>query len=320
MKEGFEARGIIKMDAAEFIAMPNHPAQRDTEYRAMAARRGHLKAPSVLHQSVAVAEMPDGRRYKLDGHTRAFLWENGFLPVPTELLQATVFYCHTTEALLRLYGAFDNAGAAKGPRDQVQSAYRLVGIRPLSPIFKTGGGIKSTLAHAEGFAHGTGEPVKSLDVVEAVDRWRAEIMALDTIGFAKSAFPSPYVCAALLIVNRDGPGALPFFQKMQVKAGRADGQVMDPVFTAVSYLKHADYVKVQKADSLTPVQRHATVAAVLLNAYSGWLAEPEGTFTKYPAALKVISTFNPFLKVRAAQARGETAAIEQPATVDVPVI
>ena len=66
---------VRKMTVAEWIKVEDNPIQRDTEHHAAKAK--HLLTPLPSHAFVFACELPNGKLIKLDGHTRALLWQRG---------------------------------------------------------------------------------------------------------------------------------------------------------------------------------------------------------------------------------------------------
>ena len=82
----------ITMKIEEWIHVPDNPVQRNTEEHARRAR--HLFNPSPTHAVAAMAELPDGQRFKLDGHTRAYLWARGDV-APPPVMYIDLYECET---------------------------------------------------------------------------------------------------------------------------------------------------------------------------------------------------------------------------------
>ena len=78
----------------EWFTVPDCPIQRDTKRHADKASKSHLKQQSSAQWIVHMATLPDGRCFKVDGHTRSLLWEEGRLPVP-EFLHVMVHPCQS---------------------------------------------------------------------------------------------------------------------------------------------------------------------------------------------------------------------------------
>src|SRR4029077_6653573 len=88
LRPGKDAPQNIEMSVADWIQVAPNPRQRDTEKHARKAK--HLMTPQPTHRRVSMAMTPDGRKWKLDGHTRALLWSRNQVERP-ESLNVSVF-------------------------------------------------------------------------------------------------------------------------------------------------------------------------------------------------------------------------------------
>ncbi len=73
--EEYRQIGVITMSTTDWIAVPDNPIQRNTQERAK--RANHLVVFEPVHAEVSMAMLPDGSRFKIDGHTRAHKWASG---------------------------------------------------------------------------------------------------------------------------------------------------------------------------------------------------------------------------------------------------
>ena len=89
----------------DWIALPDHPHHRNTVRHASAAHLGQAKrATGALASLLAhvVAACWEGAYYKVDGHTRSYLWERGELPRP-DGLHVTIYRVASRAELDALY-------------------------------------------------------------------------------------------------------------------------------------------------------------------------------------------------------------------------
>lgn len=204
---------IIRMTPEEWASIFDNPIQRDTEAHAKKAINGHLRVASSSQAVVHAAILPDGRMFKLDGHTRAMLWMDGRLPAPS-IVQVVVHEAASLVQVIDLYKHFDSPQAAEGAIDRLSGAYRLHGVSPKSSLI-TGGGVTSALSLID----------NNKTVYEMVGEWRNELTLLDELDAQKKAMPSTLLCAALLTLRKHGPRALEFWRLYAASAGtRIDGK------------------------------------------------------------------------------------------------
>ena len=82
---------IKRMGVRQWVNVPDNPRQRDTVRHANKAKRKHLKEADEAH-GIVFAAMLDGEiTWKLDGHTRAYLWDTGELELPKGKLTVVCF-------------------------------------------------------------------------------------------------------------------------------------------------------------------------------------------------------------------------------------
>ena len=82
----------IEMSIEEWIKVKDCPTQRNTEIHAKSARKKNLKESSITHSQVSAAQVKTkGNMYKLDGHTRAYLWSEKILIPNFEQVSVTLY-------------------------------------------------------------------------------------------------------------------------------------------------------------------------------------------------------------------------------------
>lgn len=207
----------IPMRVEDFCAIPDWIGQRDTERHLAYAIKRHLSAYSPTQARVAMAVLPDGRRFKLDGHTRALAWSRGLLKPPA-LLMVDVYYPRTLDEARQLYRAFDAPEAAERATDRVFEGLREAGLLEAakSDLVRRGGIARALLV-------ATGEP----DATRAVAAMRGAILLLDSLAPAQRLFRSGVVAAALVDFRVLGAAALPFWDAYNRRAGVKDANGMD---------------------------------------------------------------------------------------------
>ena len=109
----------------DWAKVADNPRQRDTEAHALYANRpgNHLSKYHESHQTVKMAVLPDGRTFKLDAHSRDWLWQRGLLRAP-EILTVEVWECPDIEKVKEMYQTNDNPKAAEQAKDRLFGAAR----------------------------------------------------------------------------------------------------------------------------------------------------------------------------------------------------
>ena len=277
-----DAGGVITaaMTVAAWIALPNHPHQRNTVRHARAV---HLKQARGATGAVAnqlahvVAARLDGTYYKVDGHTRSYLWEQGKLPRPA-VLHVTIYPVASRAELDALYEVFDASTAAKTRYDQVYGGFRECGFQPRSKRLRHGflndalnialrGGIRGQQSRA----------LPDVNLYRAVAVFKPELELLDSIEPEPKPFYSGVVAAALIGLALYPPDrVLEFFQKLQNGEGnRKDGR-SDPVDAVLNVIQQ---MTLEKRAAQTTLQ--ADLCARTLRGLVTWLAGPESQRNQY---------------------------------------
>jgi hypothetical protein len=213
--------GIVQMTPAQWAAVPEHPRQRNTAARSRLAK--HLMALHPTHAKVDMVMMPDGRRFKVNGHTRSYLWQNGaVLPPPT--LDVQCWIAETYSAVLDLYVTFDSKEAVESPMDRMYGAVREQGFEFQSDLLKSNRFATSMLrAHEFLFGQSKGT------TYAMVEYWKPELRLLDRCGPDRKRYLAGVGGAALCTLRRYGPEAIEFWTKYSENAGLKLTGEMDPV-------------------------------------------------------------------------------------------
>ena len=216
---------VIEMTGTEWISVPDNPRQRDTERHARKA--DHLKTLSPTHRAVAMAMTKGGERWKLDGHTRAWLWSRGEVQRPPTVI-VTVYEVSGPKHAMELYEHFDNQKAVETATDQVSGAWREVGYHPTSSMLKRGS-LTNALRIAQGCVRGLRHPARDMSVYELVKIWIAEIKLFDSLAPNNNRFTSALVAAALMTFRKHKHEAIEFWVRYNDDAGEKIENAMDAV-------------------------------------------------------------------------------------------
>lgn len=216
--------GVLKMLAEDWIAVRDNPRQRDTEQRAKRAK--HLRSIHPTHCRVNAARLPTGEMYKLDGHTRAFLWAKGELEAPQTIF-ADIWECQSIGDIKSLYETYDSTAAVETTTDKVFGAVREGKLEFQSEILKSQrftSGMRSACDLLFGSNH-----TRDLSPYSMIEYWTPELLLLDECEPTRRRFHAGVLAAALLTFRRYGPEARRFWKNYAAGAGsKIDGE-RDPV-------------------------------------------------------------------------------------------
>lgn len=118
----------------QWLQFKDNPIQRNTEDHARKALKYHLSTYSPTQQCV-VGAVFNNVYYKVDGHTRSYLWEHELLQKPEHVI-VTIYTCTSFQQITDLYSCFDTNTAAETSIDKYAGACRLVGFEPKSSLIK----------------------------------------------------------------------------------------------------------------------------------------------------------------------------------------
>jgi hypothetical protein len=226
----------VQMGVADWIALHDHPRQRDTARQArkadwQAARTA--QGPAFEAQRFVVAGEFQGEIYKVDGHTRGLLWARGELR-PPPFVVATVFRCETLAELSKIYDTHHASLAAPTQSDQVAGAYREQGIQIASERLR-GGHIYEALRIAWG-AIKEKPARRKINTYAAVAYFAPELKLLDMADARNDSFYTGVVSAALLALAADAT-TFEFFRRIAACEGSKQGKILDPVEAVIAAMR-----------------------------------------------------------------------------------
>lgn len=215
----------IQMSCEDWIAVPSNPIQRDTERHAQRAK--HLLVPLPVHAVVAAARLPSGKLVKLDGHTRALIWDRLIVPRPAQI-EVHLYEVPDLEEAARLYKTFDSKEAMETSTDKVSGALRGMGYTPQSGQIASGA-INSALRISWQAVYGFSHRDQARDVYEAINEFAAEIIALDEMGLAKGQLRTGVMAAVFISFRKHGDPVMGFWRAVANDSGTKNAGVMDAV-------------------------------------------------------------------------------------------
>jgi len=216
----------VYMSPQEWADIAPNPRQRDTARHAR--RANHLKTPHPIHAFVNMAQLPDGRRYKLDGHTRGYLWAKGEVTSP-EILIVECWDVQGLDQVKDLYGLFDNSQAVEGTVDRMFGAYREHDLRFKSQLLasqKIASSLRISYQVLFGAKAGL---VSSASEYDLLAYWMPELRLLDECEPSSKYFPTGISAGALITLRRYGPDAVDFWHRYALDRGTKIAGERDPV-------------------------------------------------------------------------------------------
>lgn len=270
-----------RIRTVDWIDLPDHPRHRNTSYHAGVATHLKLarkaKGAVAHHLSHVVAAYWAGTYYKVDGHTRAYLWERGELSYP-EWLHATVYQVTSREELNDLYEVFDTSTANKTTYDHVLAGFRDCDLRLQSRRLRKGFLNDALNIALRGVTRELQKPdTPAVDIYRAIRVFKEELLLLDGIDPQPSPFYSGVVAAALIgLVLFEQASVLSFFDKLNRKQGnRIEGR-SDPVDAVLIAIEK---MAMEKTAARTTLQ--GDLCARVLRGLQTWLAGPDSSRHQY---------------------------------------
>jgi hypothetical protein len=217
---------VLELPLSDWLAFADHPRHRDVERHAKKAhwefaRRADGPMVATLC-SVSAADL-NGQLFKVDGHTRSYLWATNRLNPPATVM-ATVYRCRTPAELHALYNMFDSQFAVEERYESVLAAYRAHNLTLTSARLREGMVVDALYIAVTGVARSnqkTGDASNELDMFKAIGYFRDELQLLDSVNPRGEVFHGGVVAAALLgLAIR--PTGIRFFEEL-AKDGRRGG-------------------------------------------------------------------------------------------------
>lgn len=184
---------------------------------------------------MVVIEDINGKRIKVDGHTRVWMHKTGALKMP-ELVTMIVYRFNGDPADLvaeskRLYDSHDSRSAAKTPKDEIQSSLCELEMTFESAFLGKGAwsnGMKHAALFISTAPKGTGLPVKQ----KRIAFFDKELKLLDQIEPSEARLKTSAFAAALMILREYGALAVPMLQQFN----DGTGLLMNEDFTKLNAL------------------------------------------------------------------------------------
>jgi hypothetical protein len=250
----------ITMKMNKFFKLEDCPMQRSTEIRAPKASKQHLSIPHLVQYDVAVGIL-NNKMYKVDGHTRSFLWQMGHLPILQEDLDVAVWHVETLDELLYIYKTYDNKYAAETSNDIISGLFRLNDIKQ-SKSWKTPFSLTASLKLAHSIMH----PNQSRTMESAIIDLQIPIQIINDSNIGSGRPGAGLLAAMYILVDRDGKSAIEFFKKLLSNDGKKENKRMDSIQALIETL---NYLKTQKLH--TEVSKN-TICRYTLFAYESHLS------------------------------------------------
>jgi hypothetical protein len=269
---------MTTMTPAEWAEVPNNPRQRDTEKRAMQAK--HLYRLEAAHLLVHMAEWPGGR-CKLEGHTRAKVWSDRPEIAP-EQLDVRVYVVADIEEAKRLYGHFNSKEEGETATDRVFGAMRECDIEPQSTLIRQArfsNAVRSAYGYVCGMSvnsSGTHSSAKHSSVYEAVEEFRAEILALDLLDLSKHKAYGPVLCCYFMGYRKHGSQVNEFFARYASDAGVKDGKHKDCVQL---FAEAMDAFRLVGSAGFEPFNEACRIGLACIDR---WTKSPSSMFSRSP--------------------------------------
>lgn len=187
----------------EWLDYKDCPIQRNTELHAKKARNKHLKNDSATQKVVTAAIQPNGVRYKLYGHTRAYLWNDGSLKKPDKLF-LNLYHVKSIDDIEELYKEFDSQSASETSVDRLHGSLHKYGFSPNSRLIKSGG-ITSALTIL------VNPKSLRIDIYKEIEPWLKTLKLIDEMYFSSERFVSGVLAACIITTRIYGEEALSFW-------------------------------------------------------------------------------------------------------------
>jgi hypothetical protein len=265
----------VELPTATWIELPAHPLHRNVEKH---AARDQWKLAKRAQGAVAeslrwlIGAEYNGQVYKLDGHTRAYLWKQGRLPTP-ETVFATIYRCKSRDELLKLYTTFETQPNTGRQQDRVFAAMRELDLELRSRRLRHGAFADVLSLAWRGKTRGidsTGRKYEDFDVRQALATFEPELRLLDAIGPTPEVFYTGVCAAALLALALDAKSIEFFRDVADPVISRKDA----PPYTPVQVVRREIELLREKKKSARDRNAQEMLCAVALGAVELWRRGP----------------------------------------------
>ena len=220
--EGVTDGGYIDFTLAEYAALPDNFFQRGIKERLKKNRL--IRTFDIMHADVVVCRFK-GKLYKVDGHTRCYVWMNGLSDRTPEVIHARVWNCATREDVKWCYDHYDNQAAVETSSDKLAGA-----MRSNEVVFNTDWLNKhaffSALWYAQAFWVDVGRKQDPHDLFAA---WLDELKLFDRCSPTPDMWQVPYMAGALIALRVYGEPAVGYFTQYQQQAGTTTRGLADAI-------------------------------------------------------------------------------------------
>ena len=265
----------ITMTVRHFIKnIPDNPIQRNTIRHATTYSRpgGHLESYHPTHLRVAIAETKDKKyRWKLDGHSRAYLWENQLLDIPDDVkLFVDVYTVKDKAEAMEYYLCFDADGSHETNFDKTSGALKFHGFNPVHPSMFKETGMMSAIKFM--VFERKWNQAKHMTHVQLLKPWMRTLKQLDSIEKFYNAvrFPSVVMATAMMTTRRDGIEALEFWQMFHDGQGTRSRKSMNGVMKAEDVLQEFKNPLITKVKDYRKGRRYNEYTNKFLFCYDQW--------------------------------------------------
>jgi len=265
---------VISVD--DFLDIQDNPIQRDTKSHARMAigKRGHLLHYSPTHALVSYAT--NGKNsWKLDAHTRAYLWQHELLEEPPHLI-ATIYKVEDEAEAIELYSHFDNQKATEVATHKIYGAIKYHKIKVASPTFLNASGLKTAMRFAIS-AHVNGLSITAtgnLTEVELVNEFKREckwLFGASEINYQGrknmlgAGWTGALTLAALLLLRVHNNTALSFLEAVSNGGGEKSKGAYDAVELCTQYIRQ---MRNEGQLTTTMLPKHVLV---IITCYEEWM-------------------------------------------------
>lgn len=221
----------VRMTVNQWIALPDHPRQRDTARHAHKAEKRWLSVSDPIQSKVeAVRVGPCGKLYKLEGHTRGYMWANKKLARPIgDMVLVGIFECDNGEELLNAYNKVGSLGEGKTIADDVSGGCKQYNLELTCALLKKNQ-FGTALKWAEGiYDYATASHASSNLMADLIGKWLVPLQKIDALNPPSTRFNCTALAAMLVTIAKYQDAILPFWQGVIKNGGVQNGKKKDAV-------------------------------------------------------------------------------------------
>lgn len=271
----------IEMAFEEFAAFERCPKQRDEKLR---TNKAHFDTYDTSMQCVSVGVLPNGKVYKINGHTRVqCVIEGKLLEIARSPMVVTVYSLPNIEAIRAKYDTYDSRSASKTAAETIQSALSDIGLDLVTKRFAAGQFGSALSLAVKSLQQADSSIPRKLNRLDQIRLFETAIVSLDKMDTNPARFNQGTLAAAFLAFRKHGTAAEDFFSAYNTTSGLERGSERNAV-----RMLHEIRNKMKQDGRVAGGAVNDDQMANTLACFNRHLSSPSGFWERLPAPVRPV--------------------------------